>query len=100
VLRSVFVAAQELVSLNLGYHPDAPGLVGFGALDAAQTSNFDRTGKGDFMRQRKQYLHWRTAGDRLWQEEVHPARTYVLDSVVASPIAEPLVQRTIIGSLI
>jgi hypothetical protein len=52
-LRRVFVAAQEFVSFNLGYHSDAAGLVGFGALDTPEATNFYRTSKCDFMGQRK-----------------------------------------------
>jgi hypothetical protein len=35
LLRGVFVAAQKLVSFDLGYHSDAARLVDFGALNAA-----------------------------------------------------------------
>jgi len=48
-LRGVFVAAQKFVSFNLGYHADAAGLIDFGALDAAEASNFDGAGKRDFV---------------------------------------------------
>jgi hypothetical protein len=73
LLRGVFVAAQELVSFNLGYHSDAARLVGFGPLDAAETPNPDRSGKRNFVWQRQENLYGGAAGDLLRQEEVDPA---------------------------
>jgi hypothetical protein len=46
----VFVAAQKFVSFNLSHYSDAARLVGFGALDAAEATNFDRASESDFMR--------------------------------------------------
>ncbi len=66
VLRGVFVAAQEFVSFDLSHHSDAAWLVGFGALHAAEATNFDRAGESDFMRQSQQNLDRGAAGDFLW----------------------------------
>ena len=49
VLRGVFVAAQKLVTFDLGYHSDAARLVDFGALDAAEAANLHGSGERDFM---------------------------------------------------
>ena len=57
LLRGVFVAAQKLVSFDLGYHSDAAGLVGLVTLDASEAANLHRSGKRDFMRERQQDLH-------------------------------------------
>jgi hypothetical protein len=46
----VFVAAQKLVSFNLGYHSDAARLVDFGAFDTAKAANLHGAGESDFMR--------------------------------------------------
>ena len=72
-LRDVFVAAQEFVSFNLGYDADSSRLVAFGPLDSAETSDLNRSGKGDFMGQCQEDLHGGPAGDRLGEEEVNPA---------------------------
>jgi hypothetical protein len=53
----VFVAAQKLVSFNLGHYADVAGLVSFGAFNAAQAPDFDRSGQGNLVRQREQNFH-------------------------------------------
>jgi len=53
VLRSVFVAAQKLVSFDLSYHSNAAWFVSLGALNAAKTAHSDRSSEGDFMGQRQ-----------------------------------------------
>ena len=57
LLRGVFVAAQEFVSLNLRYHANLAGLVNFGALDAAQAADLYRSGQRDLVGKRQQNLH-------------------------------------------
>src|SRR6202158_723304 len=77
VLRGVFVAAQEFVSFNLGYHSDASWFVAFGPLDAAETPDLNGSSKRDFMGQSQKDLHGRPVGDLLREEEVNSARTYI-----------------------
>ncbi len=57
LLRGVFVAAQKLVSFNLGYHADAAWLVDIGAFYATEAANLYRSGKRDFVGQSQQNLH-------------------------------------------
>ena len=57
LLRGVFVAAQKLVSFNLGYHSDSARLINFGALDAPEAANLHGPGQRDLMGQRQQNLH-------------------------------------------
>jgi len=65
-----------------------------------ETTDLNGSGKRDLMWQRQEDLHGRAGGDLLRKEEVDPAELTSRDSVEASPIADPLVHRTIIGSRI
>jgi hypothetical protein len=71
--HAAFVAAQKLIAPDLATTPTRPGSSGT-AFHVAQTPHSNRSGHGDFIRQRQQI----STGEPLltsWAERNRPART-------------------------
>ncbi len=85
----VFVAAQEFVALDCRDNADRALVARFRPLDASETAHPDRPGKSD--------LVWKGQENFDGRAFLHIFGQTSRDSVLVSPTAAPVVQRTVSG---